>query len=319
MGYTANGLGEGQTSIHSMTPSPLGLTEEVSLVPFSPNARRVQRTRTVSLGAEHHTSANQCNPSSETPITPRLAKRDSSQRSSIQRSACPRSSSFLIRQPNGAQRQRPHMPLRSSSAMHARAYSIDSSDYADYTPLFRSPEGSVRSEAVLSVEPRAHLTSTSLPFLISPITVPELTANHSSQALPKALDFEYAPSYSNHVPATLIDWTLPSTRRKQYNEIDKSCRGLRGLVRRCIPSLFRSRGKRVGFYDAERSSDAGTVRRYRVNDDDCDSDVDETEDEKHCFGDDTAEKERTGYLRGKQSRKKWSCFHFDRRAKFEKA
>ena len=319
MVYTANGLGEGQTSIHSMTPSPLGLPEEVSLVPSSQNARRVQRTRTLSLGAEHHTSAYQYNPSSETPITSTLAKRDSSQRSSIQRSACTRSSSFLIRQPNGAQRRRPHMPLRSSSAMHARAYSINSSDYVDCTPLFPSPEGLVQSEAVLSVELRAHLTSTSLPTLISPITVPELTANQSSQALPNALDFKYSPSYSNHVPATLIDWTLPSTRRKQYNEIDKSCRGLRGLVIRFIPSLFRSRGKRVGFYDAERSSDAGTVRRYRVNDDDCDSDVDEPEDEKHCFGDDTVKKGKTRYLRSKQSRKKWSCFHFGSRAKFEKA
>ena len=321
MGYTANGLGEGQTSIHSMTPSRLGLTEEVSLVPSSHNARRIKRTRTMSLGAEqHHTSAKQCNPSPETSITPTLARRDPSQRGSIQRSACPRSSSFLIRQPNDAQRQRPHMPLRSSSAMHARAYSINSFDsYADYTPLSRSPEGSVRSGAVLSVEPHAHLTSKSLPTRISPIIVPELTANQSLQALPEARDFEHAPSYSNHVPATPIDWTLPSTRRKQYNEIDKSCRGLRGLVRRFIPSLFISRGKRVGFYDAERSSDAGTVRRYRVNDDDCDSDVDETEDEKHCFGDETVEKARTGYLRGKQSRKKWSCFHIGRRAKFEKA
>ena len=319
MDYTANGLGEGQTAIHSTTPSPLGLTEEGSLVPSSSNTRRVRRTRTMSLEAEHYIPANPYIASPETSITPTLTRRDSSQRSSIKRSACPRSSSFLIRQPNEAQRQRPHMPLRSSSAMHARAYSINSSDfYADYTPLFRPPEASMRSGAASSVEPHAHLTSTSLPTLISPITIPALTVNQSSKILPKALDFEYAPSYSNHVPATPIDWTLPSTRRKQYNEIDKSCRGFRGLVRRFIPSLFRLRGKPVGFYDAERSSDAGTVRRYRVNDDDCDSDVDETEDEKNWLGNDIVGKGGTGYSRGRQTRKKWSCFHFGRRATPEK-
>ena len=320
MDYTANGLGEGQTAIHSMTPSPSGLTEEGSLVSSLQNARRVRRTRTMSLEAEHHTSANPYNPSLETCTAATLARRDSSQRSSIRRGACPRTSSFLIRQPTETQRQRPHMPLRSSSAMHARAYSINSSDfYADYTPLFRPPEASVRSGAASSVEPHAHLTSTSLPTLISPTITPELTVKQSSQTLPKTIDFEYAPSYSNHVPATPIDWTLPSTRRKQYNEIDKSSRGFRGLIRRYIPSLFRSRGKRVGFYDAEKSSDGGTVRRYRVNDDDCDSDVDETEDEKHCYGNDMVEKGRTGYLKGKESRKKWSCFHFGRRATLEKA
>ena len=318
MDYTAIGLEEGQSLIHSMTA--LGLTEEGSSIPISQNAGRVKRTRTMSFEAEHHASADPYSRSPETSITPTPTRRDSSQRSSIKCSACPRSSSFLIRQPNGTQQQRPHMPLRSSSTMHARAYSIKTSDfYADYTLLFRSPEGSVRSGAVLSAEPHAHLTSTSLPTLISPVTIPELTVNKSPQTLPKAPDFGYAPSYSNHVPATPIDWTLPSTRRKQYNEIDKSCRGFPGLLRRCIPRLFRSREKRVGFYDAERSSDAGTVRRYRVNDGDCDSDVDQTEDEKHCFGNDMVEKGRSGYLRGKQSRKKWSCFHFGRRETLEKA
>lgn len=319
MGHAASGLEEGQTSVHSTTPSPLSVEEEGSLVPTSQNARSVRRIRTMSLEAEHHSSANLYNARPETSTTPTLSRPTSSRRSSIRRSACPRSSSFLIRQPNKTHRRRPHMPHRSSSAIHARAYSTNSSDfYAEYTPLFRSLEASVGSGAVLSVEPHAHLTSTSLPTLISPITIAELTVNQSLQTLPNAPNSEYPPSYSNHVPAIPIDWTLPSTRRKQYDEIDKSCRGFRGLVRRLTPSLFRSHGKRVGFYDAEKSSDAGTVRRYRLNDDNSDSDVDETEDEKHCFGDDIMDKGRTGYLTGRQTRKKWSCFNFGRRETPEK-
>ena len=319
MGHAANGLEEGQTSIHSMTPSPLSLEKEGPLVPTSQNARRVRRTRTRSLEAKHHTSADLYNLSPRTSTTPTLARPTSSRRSSTRRSACSRSSSFLIRQPNGTQPRRPHMPFRSSSAIHARAYSTNSSDFhAEYKPLFRSLEASVRSGAALSAEPHAHLTSTSLPTLISPITIAEPTVNQSLQTLPNGPDFEYPPSYSNHVPATPIDWTLPSTRRKQYDEIDKSCRGLRGLVRRLTSSLFRSHGKPVGFYDAERSSDAGTVRRYRMNDDDCDSDVDETENEKHCFDNGVVEKGRTGPLTGRQTRRKWSCLDCGRRATPEK-
>ena len=316
-GHAASGQEEGQVSIHSMTPSPLSMKEEGSLMSTSQNAGSVRRTRTMSA---HHTSARPYNSRPEISTAPTLARPTSSRRSSIRRSACPRSSSFLVRQPNGTHQQRPHMPLRSSSALHARSYSTKSSDfYAESTPLFRSLEASVGSGAGLSVEPHAHLTSTSLPTLISPITTAELTVNQSSQTLPNAPNFEYPPSYSNHVPATPIDWTLPSTRRKQYDEIDNSYRGFRGLLRRLTPSLFRSHGKRVGFYDAEKNSDADTVRRYRMNDDDCDSDVDETEDEKHYFGDDIVEKGGTGYLTGRQTRKKWSCFNFGRRATPEKA
>ena len=322
MAHVANGLEDDQTSTRSMKPSPLSLEEEGSLVATSQNASRVRRTRTMSLETKHHTLANSYNYNSSpgTSTTPTLARPTSSRRSSIRRSACSRSSSFLVRQTNGTQPRRPHMPLRSSSAIHARTYSTNSSDlYAEYKPLFRSMEGSIRNGAALSIEPHAHQTSTSLPSQISPATIAEPTANLSSQTLSNAPDFEYPSSHSNHVPATPIDWTLPSTRRKQYDEIDKSCRGFRGLVRRLTLKLFRPHGQRVGFYDAERSSDFGTVRRYRMNDDDCDSDVDETENEKDCCGDGVIENGRTEHLTGRKTRGKWSCFNLGRRATTGKA
>ena len=56
-----------------------------------------------------------------------------------------------------------------------------------------------------------------------------------------------------------------------------------------------------------------------MNDDYCDSDVDETKDEKHCFGDGIVEKEATGHLTGSQNRKRWSCFTLGRRATTGKA
>ena len=68
--------------------------------------------------------------------------------------------------------------------------------------------------------------------------------------------------YENHVPATVIDWTFPSTRRLEYQRIDRSCQGFRGLWRRVAPRWFYRNGH-LSFFDGN-SSDAGSVRRYRL-------------------------------------------------------
>ena len=67
--------------------------------------------------------------------------------------------------------------------------------------------------------------------------------------------------YSNYVPATTIDWKSPTTRAKEYAAIDKKCRGLRGFWRK------RCRRDREAFWVEEKDdgSDAGSVRRYRIN------------------------------------------------------
>lgn len=80
--------------------------------------------------------------------------------------------------------------------------------------------------------------------------------------------------YSNHVPAANIDWTLPSTRRREYEKIDKARSGLRGLIRRVTPRILRKNG-RVGFHadDDGKGSDVGTVRRFRMDVADGDSAV----------------------------------------------
>ncbi len=78
------------------------------------------------------------------------------------------------------------------------------------------------------------------------------------------------------LPPTTIDWTLPTTRRREYEKIEASSRGIRGLWRRFAPKRCR-RNSRLAFYDGdpqklEDDSDAGSVRRYRVS-----LDNDETE------------------------------------------
>ena len=79
-------------------------------------------------------------------------------------------------------------------------------------------------------------------------------------------------------------------------------------MRRFTPILFRSNGNRVGFYDAEKGSDAGTVRRYRLDADDNDNDAGEMEDEKHRGLMDVLEVGRSRYRGGRGIGSSWSCF-----------
>lgn len=67
---------------------------------------------------------------------------------------------------------------------------------------------------------------------------------------------------TSYTPCTIIDWTAPDTRRREYEKIDKSTRGLRGLWRRVAPQWCRSSG-RISFYEDDEDDD-GSVRRYRV-------------------------------------------------------
>ena len=69
--------------------------------------------------------------------------------------------------------------------------------------------------------------------------------------------------YLNYVPPTNIDWTLPSTRLREYQEIDRSSKGVRGLWRRYAPRWFH-KNSRQGFF-VENQGDTSSVRRHRLD------------------------------------------------------
>lgn len=62
------------------------------------------------------------------------------------------------------------------------------------------------------------------------------------------------------VPSTVMHWTSDETRRKEYAQIDKSNRGIRGVLNK----LFGRNSTRSKFYD-DKHSDAGSVRRIRLD------------------------------------------------------
>ncbi|PGH23666.1 hypothetical protein AJ80_02272 [Polytolypa hystricis UAMH7299] len=79
------------------------------------------------------------------------------------------------------------------------------------------------------------------------------------------------------IPATVIDWTSPSTRRREYKAIDRSSRGVRGFWRRFAPLWCQSRERRMLFFEEGKGGKEmyeGSVRRFRMDVPDDEEEVD---------------------------------------------
>ncbi|KAJ5637350.1 hypothetical protein N7490_007229 [Penicillium lividum] len=75
----------------------------------------------------------------------------------------------------------------------------------------------------------------------------------------------HSPSDSSiNVPATVMEWTSDSTRRAEYEQIDRATRGVRGLWRRVAPRWCH-RDSRTLFFEEGKTSREGSVRRFRMD------------------------------------------------------
>jgi hypothetical protein len=67
-------------------------------------------------------------------------------------------------------------------------------------------------------------------------------------------------------PATIHYFLLPETRRLEYAAIDAASRGVRGFITKLVPDcILPSEFRRTKFHSGNQDSDAGSVRRYRLN------------------------------------------------------
>ena len=159
--------------------------------------------------------------------------------------------------------RRPPLPNRSITTTYARPTEDPVALYQRSRSLFESSHNALEHRNAFTTLPHKPSSSLSLPSFSHPSmeTVNDLTFGLVS-------DEEENPfavrQYSNHVPATIIDWTLPSTRRREYRKIESSCRGIPGLWRRFVPR-FLQRNRRLSFYEDEKDDNAGSVRRYRMD------------------------------------------------------
>ncbi|KAL6710590.1 hypothetical protein ACN47E_008638 [Coniothyrium glycines] len=97
---------------------------------------------------------------------------------------------------------------------------------------------------------------------------------------------------------TTMHWTSPGTRRRDYERIDKANSGFRGLIRRVVPRCVS--GPQEKFYEKDQS-DAGSVRRYRMDD------VEDQLDEKDALRKELSKLKRPS-TQGGQTKMKWACF-----------
>lgn len=93
--------------------------------------------------------------------------------------------------------------------------------------------------------------------------------------------------------ATTMQWTSPCTRKREYDRIDRANSGLRGFLNKVIPRCVS--GPQEKFYEKDQS-DAGSVRRYRIED--------EEENEKELARSQRKIAEKPSTTR----QASWSCF-----------
>ncbi|CAG8011414.1 unnamed protein product [Penicillium nalgiovense] len=105
-------------------------------------------------------------------------------------------------------------------------------------------------------------TESTLPSSTSPPHF--ITPRDRSNTLPSR--HHHSPSSSSiHVPATVMEWTSPDTRRREYEKIDRASRGVRGLWHRVAPRCFQSRDSRTPFFEEGKTEREGSVRRFRMD------------------------------------------------------
>lgn len=85
-----------------------------------------------------------------------------------------------------------------------------------------------------------------------PAVAEVITSKHSEETIAEAEETN-----------TTMHWNSPSTRQRACERIDKANSGFRGFIRKVVPRCVS--GPQEKFYEKDQS-DAGSVRRYRMDD-----------------------------------------------------
>lgn len=121
---------------------------------------------------------------------------------------------------------------------------------------------SMSSRNVEPVRAPLHRATTS-PYLVTP---PFIHPNAHGPPSPLDQDSTVADTSTEalHIEHPVTHWTSATTRSKQYAKIDKQNSGFRKFIRKLVPCCL-SKPTRLDFYDEKDDSDAGSVRRYRID------------------------------------------------------
>ncbi|KAJ5888734.1 hypothetical protein N7495_008775 [Penicillium taxi] len=232
---------------------------------------RTSRPTSSNNSMHHHSRSNSRSTAPSRPTSPHSSFRSSRKPANIVPVSLPRPS--------------PHERRESLLALHRES-----------CRLFNEPESSTWPTDDLSLTRSAHRTASTYksrrdgrtssetgastpPSPISPLPFHRhsLSATHASNMHqirdrsntdPGSQGHVHSPSTSSsiHVPATVMEWTSPSTRRQEYEKIDRASRGVRGLWRRVAPRWCH-RDSRIPFFEEGKTSTSreGSVRRFRMD------------------------------------------------------
>ncbi|KAJ5946732.1 hypothetical protein N7454_003571 [Penicillium verhagenii] len=128
-----------------------------------------------------------------------------------------------------------------------------------------SPIASSSSSRRLEYDHRASISSNTSPHFLQTRDRANTLPSPPSHAHTNA-HHAHSPSESSiHVPATVMEWTSDTTRRAEYEQIDRASRGVRGLWRRVAPRWCQIRDSRTPFFEEGKPSREGSVRRFRMD------------------------------------------------------
>ncbi|KAL8817299.1 MAG: hypothetical protein Q9191_008172 [Dirinaria sp. TL-2023a] len=256
---------------HKETSPTSSLTEKQSLDNTAIASYPLPRTRKPSAASQSSTAQPSIRNHSRRNSTPFTSRHHST--------ACSRRSSFLVRPPTETCRA-------STIPRHNRSTSTSTINYLLYEnpflpPTARNPE----------IRPPTPIVSRKISF---PGPTNDNTCLDPRHVL--ATKESPQPRYVNFVPASTIDWTLPSTHRQEHERLARSSsssRGIRTLWGKLRPWKF-------GNADAYAEADGGCVRRYRQGS----SKAKEGEDEDESVG--FPEKRSQEKIHG------WTCFGIEK-------
>ncbi|KAL4978588.1 hypothetical protein BDW66DRAFT_129927 [Aspergillus desertorum] len=146
--------------------------------------------------------------------------------------------------------------LASTTATVTRQSSFSS--FPSYTSRQAKTNSNVSSPPVTPILERHHSSTLGHSYSSS-----NSQANHETIPISRV-----EVTLSSETNPTIIEWTSPSTRRREYKEIDRASSGVRGLWRRVAPRWCQFGDKRVPFFEEGKDGRAkyeGSVRRFRMD------------------------------------------------------
>ncbi|KAL4874622.1 hypothetical protein BJY04DRAFT_203547 [Aspergillus karnatakaensis] len=98
-------------------------------------------------------------------------------------------------------------------------------------------------------------------------TLYQTPSDASNQTVP-VQHVEVEVTTNEQTKPTIIEWTSPSTRRREYEAIDRASSGVRGFWRRVAPRWCQFGDSRLPFFEEGKDGKAnyeGSVRRFRMD------------------------------------------------------